>query len=68
MKTLLQAINLTTAAFGNVVVMVVANAKLFEQVNPFQKGDSNERNLTLIRSMNFYTSNFRPMNSFYLEL
>ena len=68
MKTLLQAINLTTAAFGNVVVMVVANAKLFEQVNPFQKGDSDERNLRLIRSMNFYPTNFRPMNSFYLEL
>ena len=48
MKTLLQAINLTTAAFGNVVVMVVANAKLFEQVNPFQKGDSDERNLRLM--------------------
>ena len=28
MKTILQAINLTTAAFGNIMVMVVAKAKL----------------------------------------
>ena len=67
MKTLLQAINLTTAAFGNIVVMVVANAKLFEQVNLSLKGNSGERNLRQIRSMNFYPINFRPMNSFYLE-
>ena len=43
MKTLLQAINLTTAAFGNVVVMVVANAKLFEQVNSSLRGESDEK-------------------------
>ena len=32
MKSVLQAVNLLTVAFGNVIVIIVAEAKAFEQV------------------------------------
>ena len=32
MKSVLQAVNLLTVAFGNLIVIIVAEAKAFEQV------------------------------------
>ena len=32
MKSVLQAVNLLTVAFGNVIVIIVAEAKAFDQV------------------------------------
>ena len=32
MKTMIQAINMVTAALGNIIVMVTAKANMFDQV------------------------------------